>query len=551
MKMVETEEAMAPLAGKSENTRRNYISGLKKYCEFRNLQPKELIDEIEENVKKSPRERERVDIEVRKFYDWLKKEKKLSVGTAHVCITAVRAFYRDNGFPLGPLRLPASRVKKENIRRVLRAEDVKKMVNCCKNLRDRAIVLMMFQGGFDTSTLLSLDYGDVKEGLKKGEEPLVIQVVRQKEGIDYKTCIGHDAIEALKLYLHDREMGTRYIPAEMLKLDSPLFISERVYDKRKCERLTNIGLGIVFRDLARRAGVVDVEELKRSTINIAGAHALRKSFSTICRNSGVPPDLVEYIIGHRLKFEGAYYGPSDEELKEEYRKVEPFLSISEMSVKIEDGSACSKVEMLKEIAETFEIRFDYLMDRFMELRNLSNESDIEKDQKLLKDFRDYIREEIDTRYERQMTQVLEEKEQKMREKIEDRLGPAVPKVEMLKEIAEIFDIRANSLLNSFIELHNLSNEGDIIKDSKLLKSLREHIREEINRRCENWLMPLLEEGGLNKYLVYKCTNCGMELEKNWEICPKCGKRAGFTTCDNCGETLSHDWKYCPKCGEKF
>jgi len=131
---------------------------------------------------------------------------------------------------------------------------------------------------------------------------------------------------------------------------------------------------IVFKDLARRAGVVDVEDLKRSDINIVGAHALRKSFSTICRNSGVPPDLVEYMIGHRLKFNGAYYEPSDEKLK---------------------------------------------------------------------------------------------------------------------------------------------------------------------------------EGGINRNSVYKCPNCGTDLKKNWEICPKCGKKVGFTTCDKCGETLSCDWGYCPKCGKKL
>ncbi len=464
--MNETEEVKVILAGRSENTRRNYISGLKRYCEFRNLQPKELIDEIEENVKKSPRERERAEREVKKFYDWLRKEKNLSAGSVHVCITAVRAFYRDNGFLLGPLRLPASRVKKENIRRALKAEDVKEMVNCCKNLRDRAIVLMLYQGGFDTQTLLSLDYGDVKEGLKKGEKPLVIHVVRQKEGIDYKTCIGHDAIEALKLYLHEREMGTRYIPAEKLKPDSPLFISERVYDMRKRKRLTNIGVGIVFKDLARRAGVVDVEDLKRSDINIVGAHALRKSFSTICRNSGVPPDLVEYMIGHRLKFNGAYYGPSDEKLKEEYRKAEPFLSISEMSVKIGDVSAVSEVEMLKEVAEIFGIRLDYLIDRFM-------------------------------------------------------------------------------------ELHNLSNEDDIARDPELLKDIRDYFRDEIGAKCERLMMRVLEEEGINMNSVYKCPNCGTDLKKNWKICPKCGKKVGFTTCGKCGETLSRDWEYCPKCGKKL
>jgi len=549
--MIETEEAMALLAGRSENTRRNYISGLKKYCEFRNLQPNELIDEIEENVKKSPRERERVDREVKKFYDWLREEKKLSVGSVQVCITAVRAFYRDNGFPLKPLRLPTSRIKKENIRRVLRAEDVKKMVNCCKNLRDRVIVLMMFQGGFDTQTLLSLDYGDVKEGLEKGEEPLVIQVVRQKEGIDYKTCIGHDAIEALKLYLHEREMGTRYIPAENLKPDSPLFISERVYDKKKHGRLANIGVGIVFKDIARRAGVVDMEDLKRSDINIVGAHALRKSFSTICRNSGVPPDLVEYMIGHRLKFNGAYYGPSGEELTEEYRKVEPSLSISEMGVKIGNGVAGSKVEVIKEIAEIFEIKLDCLMDGFMELHNVNNEGDIVKNPELLKDLRDFLRDEIITRCEKRMRRALKDEEQKMSEKIEKGLESTVSKVGVIKEIAETFDIRSDCLLDGFMKLHKLGSECDIISDPKLLKDFRDYLREELKRRCKKRVMPLLEEGEINMNSVYKCTNCGTDLKKNWEICPKCGKKVGFTTCDKCGETLSCDWDYCLKCGEKL
>gem|GEM_PF-658763 len=553
MKVKETEEVKVILAGRSENTRRNYLSGLKKYCEFRNLQPDELIDEIEENVKKSPRERERAEREVKKFYDWLREEKKLSSGTVHVCITAVRAFYRDNGFPLGPLRLPATRVKKENIRRVLRAGDVKKMVNCCKNSRDRAVVLMLFQGGFDTQTLLSLDYGDVKEGLKNEEEPLVIQVVRQKEGVDYKTCIGHDAIEALKLYIHEREMGTRYIPSEKLKSDSPLFISERVYDKRKCKRLTNIGLGIIFRDLARRAGVVDVEDLKRSDINIVGAHALRKSFSTICRNSGVPPDLVEFMIGHRLKFNGAYYGPSDEDLKEEYKKAEPFLSISEVSVKIGNGVAGSKVDVIKEIAEIFEIKLDCLMDGFMELHNIGNEEDIVRDPELLKDLRDFLRDEIITRCEKGMMRALKEEEQKMSEKIEKGLESTVSKVGVIKEIAETFNIRSGCLFDKFIKLHNLNSECDIISDPKLLKDFREYIRAEITRRCKKRTMPapVLGEWGRNMNPAYKCPNCGIALKKSWEICPKCGKKVGFTACDKCGKTLSCDWKYCPKCGKKL
>jgi len=42
--------------------------------------------------------------------------------------------------------------------------DVKKLVDHSRAPRDRAIILTMFQGGMDVSTLCSLKYGDVAEG---------------------------------------------------------------------------------------------------------------------------------------------------------------------------------------------------------------------------------------------------------------------------------------------------------------------------------------------------------------------------------------------------
>ncbi len=85
-----------------------------------------------------------------------------------------------DGFPLN-IKTPKAAPKKENRKAVITPEIVKKLVNHAPTLRDRGIILFLFQGGFDVSTLCSLNYGDVKDELEAGKIPMTIYVVRGKK----------------------------------------------------------------------------------------------------------------------------------------------------------------------------------------------------------------------------------------------------------------------------------------------------------------------------------------------------------------------------------
>jgi site-specific recombinase XerD len=102
------------------------------------------------------------------------------------------------------------------------ADQVKILVDHARTPRDRAIILTLFQGGMDVSTLCSLKYGDVSEALKNNDYLLKLELFRRKTGTEYYTFLGKDAVESIKVYLSDmKSRGRRF------RHDTPLFVKER------------------------------------------------------------------------------------------------------------------------------------------------------------------------------------------------------------------------------------------------------------------------------------------------------------------------------------
>ena len=330
------------LAGKPEGTKRVYRVALNIYCSYRKLNPKELIDEIEQDREKARREQGEVEMHVKEFHEWLLKEKEKEVGVknkktgekgvspnrAYMVVAAVRSFYQANGFPLMGLRLKKRHNLKKNNKLHLRAEQVRKLVEHAPTLRDKAIILMLFQSGMDISTLISLDYGDVARGLKNNEEPLEIQVVRKKASAEYVTFVGRDTINALKNYL-----GKRKQKQGEIKLDEPLFTKERKGNGEK--RINRALIDKMLKETAIVSGLVSKEEMENADLNPCRPHALRTAFSTIMKLQGVNNEIVEYWMGHTLPYEATYLIPTIDEMRKIYKEHEEALSIypSEESIK--------------------------------------------------------------------------------------------------------------------------------------------------------------------------------------------------------------------------
>ena len=337
------------LGGITRNgTKAVYKCAYRMYARYTGLSAEQLVNEALEDAKRDPRER--TDIVKQRligFYNWLVSEapkrgpggrklegKGLSSKLAHTYVNAIRSFYDTFGVVVklkGRSALPKPRVVNKRIR--LTNMDVKRLLDHCRSPRDRAIILCMFQSGMDVSTLCSLKYGDVAEGLKRGDHPLKLELYRAKSGTEYYTFLGRDACEALNAYLNDlKAKGIR------LSYNDPLFLKEG----RKALSKEPIKPHLVqklMRELALKAGFVD-ENMNGKAINPVSPHALRESFGSIMTGHGVPKSVVDFWLGHEIgEMARAYQDARYEDLKRMYLEMEPYISVT----------AGSNVEKIREI----------------------------------------------------------------------------------------------------------------------------------------------------------------------------------------------------------
>lgn len=327
-----------------KSTAYNYRTAFKSYTEFTNMTATQLIEEAFEDNKLHPLKRKDIVRQrLIQFFKWLTKEapkssrgntkhvkigKGITARSALMRVNAVRSFYGCFGIAVkmtGRHKLKKGKVK--NKRMIVGADQVKVLVQHARTIRDRAIILVHFQSGMDVSTLCSLKYEDIAQGIRNGEFPLKLELVRPKTDVEYYTFLGHDAINALKAYTVDEESrGTKWT------LESPLFTKERIATS---EPLTPNLVQNMLKDLAIKTGFVKKDNGK--DFNILGSHALRESFSSIMLNSGVPKPIVDFWLGHTANgTDEAYMTVKFEEAKNMYLKREHLLNISGSTEKEEE-----------------------------------------------------------------------------------------------------------------------------------------------------------------------------------------------------------------------
>lgn len=341
-------------------TRANYKTAFRAYTAFTGLTATALIDEAAEDAKRDLRQKQDVVLtRLLGFYNWLKTEypkktrgkgvheisgKGVADKSAHMWVNAIRSFYATFGVTVrmkGRRRLPKAKVK--NKRMIVSAEQVKVLVDHARTPRDRAIILTHFQAGLDVSTLCSLKYGDVAEGLEKNEHPLKLELYRPKTGVDFYTFLGRDAVEALKAYLADRRARGVEFNSNMA-----LFLQERGKKRLKTKNVQDM-----TREVALKAGLIDEKNNGRD-FNPLGPHALRESFGSIMTNSGVPDTVVDFWHGHEVgEMARAYRSVQFDSLKQMYLEREHLLSIStgHFSEKEFDVKVSTKVDERVEVLQ--------------------------------------------------------------------------------------------------------------------------------------------------------------------------------------------------------
>jgi integrase/recombinase XerD len=356
-------------------TRDNYRSAFRAYAKYTGLTPSQMLDEAVEDSKKDPRQRKDILLtRVLGFYAYMKNDyerksrghgehkvlgKGVSDKLAIMYTAAARSFYATYDLTVklkGRRRIP--RAKVTNKRMIVGAEQVKVLVEHARSMRDRALVLVNFQGGLDASTLCSIKYGDISEGLAKNEHPLKLELQRPKTGTDFYTFLGKDAVESLKAYLADaKQRGITFTHS------TPLFLQGKHKTAMQTQNIQKM-----MQELAVRSGFIDTEN-NGHEFNPLGPHALRESFGSIMTNSGVPDTVVDFWLGHEIgEMAEAYKSVQFESLKQMYAAREKLISISTQKVDVEEIREKLKAEV-QEQSKQLQIMVNSLLTENMDLKN--------------------------------------------------------------------------------------------------------------------------------------------------------------------------------------
>jgi integrase len=332
----------------SEKTRPIYRTGWEVFIEYfreergEKTTPDKLLRIMIEDRKKPLEDQGEIEKAHRDWIRWLEtdytnrvrgrgkgklKKKGIGANTIKLYNTAVRSFFSYYGYPLSkkaklPRHIRLSNGKLENTKIEYRPEQVKRLLSVIKSHRDKAICLIMFQSGMDISTACSLNYGDIEEGFERMDKPLMVHVQRKKIGLNYRTFLGHDSIEAIETYLNERV--NKY--GEKMTYETPLFVTEGTHVNKRMRCKPKL-----FRSYVVLAGLVSKAKMKRADFSPARPHALRASFATIARLKGLNEKLIDYFMGHSDPYGGAYNQATNKELRDKYMEIEEALSVSSVS----------------------------------------------------------------------------------------------------------------------------------------------------------------------------------------------------------------------------
>ena len=364
---------------------------------------KYLIDEIEADQTKPARDKGEPQRQIIRFYNDLRNRGYAKTSSKNA-VGSIMAFYRENGFKITFTKrfsdLFPSGGKPENKKQLLKPEDVRKMVEHAKSLRDKAMILVMYEGGMDDKALCEMNVGDVLEVTLEAmkTEYITVNLYREKIEWDYFTHFGPNAVRALRAYL--RERASKH---HDLGNDKPLFA--KAWTKAgKPKRIRPRNIQEMIRDVAVRAELLNPAILEKGQQAPIRPYALRGSFGTLLENDNCPEQFKEFWQGHKIKYMGAYFIPTEELSLKTYVEHYKALSIEEVT---------ATASQLEQRVRDQEVLITTMMTRLSRMERFMKKY-VGKAQREMEEYEDYLELRAMENEEPRILQVTPIKPQKVR-----------------------------------------------------------------------------------------------------------------------------------------
>jgi integrase len=282
----------------SESTKTTFLIYIKRFCEFCDMTPDNLIaDRMKDWKSDDIFTRRRHEEKLMEFAKYLRKEDYKS-NTVSTAIGAVRSFYRTNYLPMTEVNIPSGRPVRKY--KIPTKEELNQAIASVNVPWHGAFMTLTKDCGISLQDMLSLKmgdgspiYGSINQQLREDHVPIHLQIVREKTQFTYDTFLGEDSFEVL----NEEDIFPR-ITSKSVPGDTRLFPYS---DSTIQDAMKVIG-----------------EELDWKHFT---PYSLRKYFRTQLTLDDMNEALIESMMGHSLaKVKSAYLVPPTQGFIEIYKK---------------------------------------------------------------------------------------------------------------------------------------------------------------------------------------------------------------------------------------
>jgi integrase len=257
---------------------------------------------------------------------------------------AIRSFLSYNEIRFGrfPFSMHAEPEYESN--RIFTRQEVFRMLVGARTPRDKAIISFVVQSAQRVGVITKTRYGPVRRQIEDSISPVVIDVDpnNSKNRVRHSFAIGQECIDFIKIMMANREKAGEPIDDESFlfrssslgwtKIGDKLVWGGTAFGKDRGKPLDTTSIGVVMRKAAVAGGVplnrtIPKSKFPRSDRYEIHPHAFRRWWKKMMRRGGVTdPLFLDFILGHRAPYRGAYDTFDHEYIREEYSKAEPQLT---------------------------------------------------------------------------------------------------------------------------------------------------------------------------------------------------------------------------------
>lgn len=334
----------------SKSSKKTYRYHFRHFLKYFNMTIEEFLDIGEKtftyDLKVRANAQRTIEAMLNQYYNYLTEEQGKACNTAATAENVIKSFLKFN--KITGIDTPSRKTTRKYHRAPMRKKHIKKLVEYAPYIRDKLLILLAFQTGMDISSLLGLNIGDIEINRTLGIG--IVWYNRDKVGYEAVSLFGQDTINLFDQYMNWKKQQLH--DAELKLADyTALFTGVRKFQAQK--RLVKRTAIKMIRDTAVKTGFITYEELEETyhnRFNPFGFHAIRKAFSSVAEAHGMPYSQIEMSMGHAIEYNGAYKEFINEEKIQNYKKVEPYLSISVDQKILEETTQAQKedIEHLKD-----------------------------------------------------------------------------------------------------------------------------------------------------------------------------------------------------------